>query len=112
MAKEKKRGFFSWLGLGRQSEEPAAEPLATEKEGVTEQEDVIEQTGVIEPTDVIEQTVEHVISEKTTEAPAENAFIEVELREQVAAVIPTEPNNAIMSEGVPDTYQRGRLPNQ
>ena len=97
MAKEKKRGFFSWLGLGRQSEEPAAEPLATEKEGVTEQEDVIEQTGVIE------QTVEHVISEKTTEAPAENAFIEVELREQVAAVIPTEPNNAIMSEGVPDT---------
>ncbi len=97
MAKEKKRGFFSWLGLGRQSEEPAAEPLATEKEGVTEQEDVIEQTGVIE------QPVEHVISEKTTEAPAENAFIEVELREQVAAVIPTEPNSAIMSEGVSDT---------
>ncbi len=30
MAKEK-TWIFSWLGLGRQSEEPAAEPLATEK---------------------------------------------------------------------------------
>ncbi|CFQ55417.1 signal recognition particle-docking protein FtsY [Yersinia similis] len=103
MAKEKKRGFFSWLGLGRQSEEPAVEPLATEKEGVTEQEDVIEQTDVIEPIDVIEPTVEHVISEKTTEAQVEDDPVEAELHEQVAAVIPTEPNSATMSKGASNT---------
>ncbi|MGL4487558.1 MAG: signal recognition particle-docking protein FtsY [Yersinia sp. (in: enterobacteria)] len=37
MAKEKKRGLLSWLGLGRQSEKQTTEPLATEKKDATEQ---------------------------------------------------------------------------
>ncbi len=60
---------FSWLGLGRQSEEPAAEPLATEKEGVTEQEDVIEQTGVIEQQTLLSKPLSTSLVKKRLKLP-------------------------------------------
>ncbi|MFW5398602.1 signal recognition particle-docking protein FtsY [Yersinia sp. 1252 StPb PI] len=77
MAKEKKRGFFSWLGLGRQNEEQPTEPLATEKEGVAEHAE------------------EQAISEKQIEIVSEHP--PVELEEHVTAA-PGEWDSAVVSE--------------
>ncbi|MFA3762825.1 signal recognition particle-docking protein FtsY [Yersinia sp. 2538 StPb PI] len=77
MAKEKKRGFFSWLGLGRQNEEQPTEPLATEKEGVAEHAE------------------EQAISEKQIEIASEHPPVEVE--EHVTAA-PGEWDSAVVSE--------------
>ncbi|MFA3780352.1 signal recognition particle-docking protein FtsY [Yersinia sp. 1652 StPb PI] len=77
MAKEKKRGFFSWLGLGRQNEEQPTEPLATEKEGVAEHAE------------------EQAISEKQIEIASEHP--PVELEEHVTAA-PGEWDSAVVSE--------------
>lgn len=78
MAKEKKRGFFSWLGLGRQNEEHTAEPLATEKEDAAEL--------------AIE---EQAISEKQAEIVSENTSDAATEPEQVA---PGEWDSAAISE--------------
>jgi fused signal recognition particle receptor len=79
MAKEKKRGFFSWLGLGHQNEQQTTESLAAEKEGVAE------------------QVEEQAISKKT----AEVAPVEAELHVQAAeysTITPGEWDNAAISE--------------
>ncbi|CNH25691.1 signal recognition particle-docking protein FtsY [Yersinia pekkanenii] len=83
MAKEKKRGFFSWLGLGRQNEESTTGPLATEKEAVAE--------PIEEPA----------ISEKQAEIVPESTPAEVEPHQQVAehpAATPGEWDSAAVSE--------------
>ncbi|MGP6381148.1 signal recognition particle-docking protein FtsY [Yersinia bercovieri] len=91
MAKEKKRGFFSWLGLGRQSEEQTAEPLATEKEGVAEQAE--EQVSSEKQAEVTSEVTSEVISESQSadadghEQPAEHS-----------AVTPGEWDSAAISE--------------
>ncbi|WP_174848148.1 signal recognition particle-docking protein FtsY [Yersinia artesiana] len=89
MAKEKKRGFFSWLGLGRQNEEHTAEPLATEKE------------------DAVEHAAEEqAISERQAEIAPENTSIEAEGREPVAehsTLTPGEWDSAAISEAAAET---------
>lgn len=77
MAKEKKRGFFSWLGLGRQNEEQPTEPLATEKESVAEHAE------------------EQAISEKQIEIASEHLPVEVE---EHVTVAPGEWDSAVVSE--------------
>ncbi|WP_145525388.1 signal recognition particle-docking protein FtsY [Yersinia rohdei] len=64
MAKEKKRGFFSWLGLGRQNEEHTAEPLATEKEDITEP---VVETPAVEAHVADEPIVSEKLAEKAPE---------------------------------------------
>ncbi|CNL52379.1 signal recognition particle-docking protein FtsY [Yersinia aleksiciae] len=88
MAKEKKRGFFSWLGLGRQSEEQAVEPLATEKKGVAEPAE--------------EQVISEKQAEVAPEVTSESAPAEVELHEQ-SAVTPGEWDSAAISEAAAET---------
>ena len=94
MAKEKKRGFFSWLGLGRQNEEHTAEPLATEKEEAVEQ--VVENRA----------TEEQVLSEKQAEIASDNTSIEAEARESVAehsTLAPGEWDSTAISEVAAET---------
>lgn len=79
MAKDKKRGFFSWLGLGRQNEENTAEPLATEKEDTAEH-----------------VAVEHAISEKPAEVTPESA--ETESVAEHATLTPGEWDGAAINE--------------
>ena len=84
MAKDKKRGFFSWLGLGRQNEENTAEPLATEKEDTAEQ--------------IAEQQA---ISEKQADVAPESTAIEP-VAEQ-PALTPGEWDSAAISEAAAET---------
>ncbi|CNL27957.1 signal recognition particle-docking protein FtsY [Yersinia aldovae] len=85
MAKEKKRGFLSWLGLGRQSEEQTTEPLATEKESVTE------------------QAVERGISEKQAETTSEHMLVEAEPVEEPGTVTLGEWDSSAVSEAAAET---------
>ncbi|WP_145515106.1 signal recognition particle-docking protein FtsY [Yersinia massiliensis] len=107
MAKEKKRGFFSWLGLGRQSEEQTAEPLATDKESVAgeaEQQPIHEQRPINEQAPI---TNEQAIRDEHAEAIPESASVEdAESREPVAehsAVTPGEWDSAVISEAAAET---------
>ena len=89
MAKEKKRGFFSWLGLGRQNEEHTTEPLATEKEEAAEQ--------AVEKPIVADQA----ISEKQPEIAPVEASVEAEDHEPAAEqsmLTPGEWDSAALSE--------------
>ena len=89
MAKEKKRGFFSWLGLGRQNEEHTTEPLATEKEEAAEQ--------AVEKPIVADQA----ISEKQPEIAPVEASVEAEDHEPAAEqsmLTPGEWDSAAISE--------------
>ncbi|CNK65299.1 cell division protein [Yersinia mollaretii] len=88
MAKEKKRGFFSWLGLGRQSEEQTAEPLATEKEGVAEQ--------------VISEKSAEIAPEVISESTSDEADVHEE-RAEHTAVTPGEWDSAAISEAAAET---------
>ncbi|CNI34769.1 cell division protein [Yersinia massiliensis] len=113
MAKEKKRGFFSWLGLGRQSEEQTAEPLATDKEGVAgdaEHPSFHEQQSTHEERPINEQasiTNEQAIRDEYAEAVPESASVEdAESREPVvehSAVTPGEWDSAVISEAAAET---------
>lgn len=107
MAKEKKRGFFSWLGLGRQSEEQTAEPLATDKESVAgepEQQSTHEQRPINEQASI---TNEQAIRDEHAEAVPESASVEdAESRESVvehSAVTPGEWDSAVISEAAAET---------
>lgn len=107
MAKEKKRGFFSWLGLGRQSEEQTAEPLATDKESVAgeaEQQSIHEQQPIDEQASIAN---EQATRDEHAEAVPESASVEeVESREPVvehSAVTPGEWDSAVISEAAAET---------
>lgn len=88
MAKDKKRGFFSWLGFGQKEQEPEVE-----QQQVTEQE--IENQVTELPPEAVEQPVAEadapVVEEVATSAPhtleESHAFAEdlVEITEQQAA---------------------------
>ncbi|CFR05111.1 signal recognition particle-docking protein FtsY [Yersinia enterocolitica] len=107
MAKEKKRGFFSWLGLGRQSEEQTAEPLATDKESVAgeaEQQSIHGQQPIDEQASIAN---EQATRDEHAEAVPESASVEeVESREPVvehSAVTPGEWDSAVISEAAAET---------
>ena len=107
MAKEKKRGFLSWLGLGRQSEEQTAEPLATDKESVAgeaEQQSIHEQQPIDEQASIAN---EQATRDEHAEAVPESASVEeVESREPVvehSAVTPGEWDSAVISEAAAET---------
>ena len=97
MAKEKKRGLFSWLGFGQKEEpqEAVPEPKIEEQPVVSELVDVPEQ--------VEETRAPH--SEAESEAFAEQV---VEVTEQVAAAEPEpepEPEVAVLHEELPQTEE-------
>ncbi|MEI7235305.1 signal recognition particle-docking protein FtsY [Pectobacterium carotovorum] len=84
MSKEKKRGFFSWLGLGKQEEkqqeQPQEQPVFQEKPTVQEKIVVEEQPSAAE-SDIAastQQTAEHAPEPVLPEAPVVEEEIKVE----------------------------------
>ncbi|RJL52956.1 signal recognition particle-docking protein FtsY [Pectobacterium carotovorum] len=92
MSKEKKRGFFSWLGLGKQEEkqqeQPQEQPVFQEKPVVQEKIVVEEQPSVAESDAAASahQTVEHApeqVEKPLPEAPVVEEKIKVEAEELI-----------------------------
>ncbi|MEL2240049.1 signal recognition particle-docking protein FtsY [Leclercia adecarboxylata] len=79
MAKEKKRGFFSWLGFGQKEQETEQQ---NEEQQVAEQPAVVEQPQPETPVETVAdvEAEEHAHSQQETEAFAEEV---VEVTEQV-----------------------------
>ena len=103
MAKEKKRGFLSWLGLGPKEEPQQAEP---EQQIEQQPEEPIQQQAVV----VTEIEKEKEVEAKAEHAPHSEAESEafaadvVEVTEQVVAreeVAETEPEAAIEEPAAP-----------
>ncbi|MFE4111083.1 signal recognition particle-docking protein FtsY [Kosakonia sp. YIM B13611] len=80
MANEKKRGFFSWLGLGQKEK---AEEAQTEQQPVTEQP--VEETPVIEPAAASEKFAEEVV-EVSEQRVHEEAVADTTVEESPAVV--------------------------
>ncbi len=121
MAKNKKRGFFSWLGLGREEKTPQeeAEPLqeqqsAAESDAATPAEpETPAAKEIVEVTEAVarEQAVQHHVAEpdvvrpaETVDLPQDNAAFtpapeEEPLPEEVAEVKP-EPEEELLPEEV------------
>ncbi|QHP78564.1 signal recognition particle-docking protein FtsY [Pectobacterium odoriferum] len=66
MSKEKKRGFFSWLGLGKQEEKQQEQPVVEEQPSAAESDIAASTQQAVEQT---KQTVEHAPEPVLPEAP-------------------------------------------
>ena len=85
MAKDKKRGFFSWLGFGQKEQEPEVEQQQVTEQDVQNQvtelpQDAVEQPGVETPVADIDAPAPH-----TLEASQDFAEQVVEISEQQVA---------------------------
>ena len=89
MAKEKKRGFFSWLGFGQKEQAPENETEVKNEE----QQPVAEETTVVEEQPRAEETR----SEAETQAFAAEV---VEVTEQVAEIEKLQPEEEPVAEQV------------
>ncbi|WP_174871468.1 signal recognition particle-docking protein FtsY [Pectobacterium polaris] len=90
MSKEKKRGFFSWLGLGKQEEKQQEQPQPVVEEQPTVQEKIIveEQPSAAESDAAASahQTVEHAPEQVEKPLP-EAPVIEEEIKVEAEALI-------------------------
>ncbi len=98
MTKEKKRGFFSWLGLGRQEEEQTEQPQTAEQ-----QQDVVPPQDSDVP----------VVSDVHTETPNDEPDVQAEVHraqvlEEPAAAQPELPRIADVAETV-ETVDRAEV---
>ncbi|EHD23583.1 MULTISPECIES: signal recognition particle-docking protein FtsY [Brenneria] len=136
MTKEKKRGFFSWLGLGRQEEEqqqqpqdkpeaedtPAAEP-ATDADDHRLSESVPETASGASPARENEAPTEsappeephvaaHTLAQEgtpTAESVADSAPAAIEpLAEETAPVVEAEPESRQVEHAAPVTHEQER----
>ncbi|MBI1680460.1 signal recognition particle-docking protein FtsY [Citrobacter portucalensis] len=89
MAKEKKRGFFSWLGFGQKEQAPENETEVKNEE----QQPVAEETTVVDEQPRAEETR----SEAETQAFAAEV---VEVTEQVAEIEKLQPEEELVAEQV------------
>lgn len=87
MAKEKKRGFFSWLGFGQKEQAPENETEVKNEE----QQPVAEETTVVDEQPHVEETR----SESETQAFAAEV---VEVTEQVAEIEKLQPEEEPVAE--------------
>ncbi|MBJ8872052.1 signal recognition particle-docking protein FtsY [Citrobacter braakii] len=87
MAKEKKRGFFSWLGFGQKEQAPENETEVKNEE----QQPVAEETTVVDEQPHVEETR----SEAQTQAFAAEV---VEVTEQVAEIEKLQPEDEPVAE--------------
>ncbi|HAO0323227.1 TPA: signal recognition particle-docking protein FtsY [Escherichia coli] len=93
MAKEKKRGFFSWLGFGQKEQPPEKETEVQNEQPVVE-----EIVPAQEPVKASEQTVEEQ-PQAHTEAEAETFAADVvEVTEQVAESEKAQPEAEVVAQ--------------
>ncbi|MEQ9744568.1 signal recognition particle-docking protein FtsY [Pectobacterium actinidiae] len=85
MSKEKKRGFFSWLGLGKQEEKQQEQP---QEQPVVEEQPSAAESDTATST---QQTVEHAPESELTEAPVvlETPVVEEQIKVEAEAL--TQP---------------------
>ncbi|SPX07633.1 cell division protein FtsY [Escherichia coli] len=96
MAKEKKRGFFSWLGFGQKEQTPEKETEVQNEQPVVE-----EIVQAQEPAKASEQTVEEQ-PQAHTEAEAETFAADVvEVTEQVAESEKAQPEAEVVAQPEP-----------
>ncbi|MGT5004259.1 signal recognition particle-docking protein FtsY [Escherichia coli] len=96
MAKEKKRGFFSWLGFGQKEQTPEKETEVQNEQSVVE-----EIVQVQEPAKASEQAVEEQ-PQAHTEAEAETFAADVvEVTEQVAESEKAQPEAGVVAQPEP-----------
>ena len=96
MAKEKKRGFFSWLGFGQKEQTPEKETEVQNEQSVVE-----EIVQVQEPAKASEQAVEEQ-PQAHTEAEAETFAADVvEVTEQVAESEKAQPEARVVAQPEP-----------
>ena len=96
MAKEKKRGFFSWLGFGQKEQTPEKETEVQNEQPVVE-----EIVQAQEPAKASEQAVEEQ-PQAHTEAEAETFAAEVvEVTEQVAESEKAQPEAEVVAQPEP-----------
>ena len=96
MAKEKKRGFFSWLGFGQKEQTPEKETEVQNEQPVVE-----EIVPAQEPAKASEQTVEEQ-PQAHTEAEAETFAADVvEVSEQVAESEKAQPEAEVVAQPEP-----------
>ena len=96
MAKEKKRGFFSWLGFGQKEQTPEKETEVQNEQPVVE-----EIVQAQEPVKASEQAVEEQ-PQAHTEAEAETFAAEVvEVTEQVAESEKAQPEAEVVAQPEP-----------
>ncbi|EPA8710964.1 signal recognition particle-docking protein FtsY [Escherichia coli] len=96
MAKEKKRGFFSWLGFGQKEQTPEKETEVQNEQPVVE-----EIVPAQEPAKASEQTVEEQ-PQAHTEAEAETFAADVvEVTEQVAESEKAQPEAEVVAQPEP-----------
>ena len=96
MAKEKKRGFFSWLGFGQKEQTPEKETEVQNEQPVVE-----EIVPAQEPVKASEQTVEEQ-PQAHTEAEAETFAADVvEVTEQVAESEKAQPEAEVVAQPEP-----------
>ena len=96
MAKEKKRGFFSWLGFGQKEQTPEKETEVQNEQSVVE-----EIVQVQEPAKASEQAVEEQ-PQAHTEAEAETFAADVvEVTEQVAESEKAQPEAEVVAQPEP-----------
>lgn len=88
MSKEKKRGFFSWLGLGKQEEKQQEQPVVEEQPSAAESDIAASTKQAVEQT---KQTVEHAPEPVLPEAPVvlEKSVVEEKLKVEAEAL--TQP---------------------
>lgn len=86
MAKEKKRGFFSWLGFGQKEQE-------TEQQNEEQQQAIVEQPQPETPVETVAdvEAEEHAHSQQETEAFAEEVVEVTELVQESEKPQPVEP---------------------
>ncbi|GKW17500.1 signal recognition particle receptor FtsY [Pectobacterium carotovorum subsp. carotovorum] len=84
MSKEKKRGFFSWLGLGKQEEKQQEQPVVEEQPSAGESDTATS----------TQQTVEHAPESELTETPVVEEQIKVEAEELTQPVAEREATAA------------------
>ncbi|MBA0218851.1 signal recognition particle-docking protein FtsY [Pectobacterium brasiliense] len=111
MSKEKKRGFFSWLGLGKQEEkqqeQPQEQPVFQEKPTVQEKLTVQEKIVEEQPSAADEPTV--AVPEPAVSAPiiSETDDHDVLDRDVVDPIVQTEiADSATVANAEPDVAQQ------
>ncbi|MEO3991566.1 signal recognition particle-docking protein FtsY [Pseudocitrobacter cyperus] len=95
MAKEKKRGFFSWLGFGQKEQQQDVESEQKIEEQASEEQPVKDDAAAIETAQ--ETPVEH--TEQESEAFAADV---VEVTEEIVESEKPQPDEAVVPEATPE----------
>jgi len=109
MAKQKKRGFFSWLGLGSKEEEQKPSIEATDAPQAEQAIDVVEPADVVEPVNTVEEVAKGAESDAQLQQAAPVEHPEVEMQAEPVQAVANEVVAERVTE-VPEQLKPERAP--